>query len=170
VLGATYALTTGSFERLLVVPVFAHAFDKPLSPFAHRVTMARLAFTVVRGAEVSPVEERLGTPSRTLRTIDHLLTENPLWKLRLVIGSDVLPEAPKWLSFEEIVQKAPLFVLGRAGAPHPDAPPSSLPEVSSTDVRRLMHETAGPRVDHPELSRLVPRAVLAYADEHGLYR
>jgi nicotinate-nucleotide adenylyltransferase len=170
VLGACYALATGDFDELLVVPVFAHAFDKPLSAFEHRVALAKLAFSGLPAARVSRVEEALGTPSRTLRTVEHLSTTHPTWKLRLVVGTDVLPDAHKWLGFDDIVARAPLFVLGRAGATCEGAPPSLLPEVSSTEVRRRLHEVPGPRVDDPELSRLVPREVLRYADEHGLYR
>jgi nicotinic acid mononucleotide adenylyltransferase len=81
-----------------------------------------------------------------------------------------LPDSHRWLGFDDIVARAPLFVLGRAGAPSEGAPPSLLPEVSSTAVRKRLQEVTGPRVDDRELSRLVPRAVLQYADEHGLYR
>jgi hypothetical protein len=33
-----------------------------------------------------------------------------------------------------------------------------------------MQAITGPRVDDPDLSLLLPRAVLQYADEHSLYR
>jgi nicotinate-nucleotide adenylyltransferase len=169
VLGAAYALATGGFDRILVVPVFAHAFEKTLAPFKHRVEMTRRAFHGLRTVEVSTVEEGLGVPSRTLRTVDLLLSSNPGWRLRLIVGTDVLAEAPKWHAFDEIVKKAPLFVLGRAGVA-PEGPPSVLPEVSSTEVRDRLRAVAGFRIDDPTLSRLVPRAVLEYADVHGLYR
>jgi nicotinate-nucleotide adenylyltransferase len=170
VLGACYALATGDFDELLVVPVFSHAFDKPLTAFEHRVALAKLAFAGLSSARISTVEEALGTPSRTLRTLEHLVTTYPTWKFRLVVGTDVLPDAHKWLGFDDIVARAPLFVLGREGAPFEGIAPSLLPEVSSTAVRKRLHEVNGPRVEDPELSRLVPRAVLQYADEHGLYR
>jgi nicotinate-nucleotide adenylyltransferase len=170
VLGACYALATGELDELLVVPVFAHAFGKPLTAFEHRVALAELAFSGLARARVSTVEATLGAPSRTLRTLEHLSAQHPEWKLRLVVGTDVLPDAQKWLAFDEIVARAPLLVLGRAGAPYEGTPPSVLPEVSSTGVRQRLHAIAGPRAGDPELSRLVPRAVLQYADEHGLYR
>lgn len=170
VLGGCYAMATGGFDELLVVPVFAHAFDKPLTAFEHRVEMTKLAFAGLLGARVSSVEETLGAPSRTLRTIEHLQQSHPEWALRLVVGTDVLPDAHKWFGFDAIVERAPLFVLGRAGAPYPGMPPALLPEVSSTEVRARLRAVGGSRVDDPELSRLVPRAVIEYADERGLYR
>ena len=43
VMAAAYALSAGAFDRLLVVPVFAHAFDKRLESFEHRVKLCELA-------------------------------------------------------------------------------------------------------------------------------
>jgi nicotinate-nucleotide adenylyltransferase len=170
VLAVAYAAATGGFDRVLVVPVFAHAFDKALSPFEHRVEMARLAMSDLRSAEVTSVERELGAPSRTLGTVTHLLREHPDWRLRVVVGADVLADTDQWLGFEELTRLAPLFVLGRAGVERRDAPPPLLPAVSSTEVRRLLRGTPGDRSASAELGRLVPRSVLRYLDLHGLHR
>jgi nicotinate-nucleotide adenylyltransferase len=170
VLAVAYAVATGGFDRVLVVPVFAHAFEKALSPFDHRVQMARLAMSDLRSAEVTTVERDLGAPSRTLRTVTHLAREHPDWRLRILVGADVLADRDKWLGFDELTQIAPLFLLGRAGVESPGAPPALLPAVSSTEVRRLLRTTPGDRSASPELGRLVPRAVLRYLDQHGLHR
>jgi nicotinate-nucleotide adenylyltransferase len=170
VLAAAYALATGGFDRVLVVPVFSHAFDKPLAPFDHRVEMTRLAFAPLRHVEVSTVEAQLGAPSRTIRTLERLRAEHPEYRLRLMVGADVLADAPKWLAFDEVIRKAPLFVLGRAGVDAPGAPPPVLPQVSSTSVRELLVHRSARATDDPELARSVPRDVLAYVDAHGLYR
>jgi nicotinate-nucleotide adenylyltransferase len=170
VLAAEYVLSTGEFDQVLVVPVFAHAFAKELAPFAHRVAMTRLAMGDLGRAQVSAVEEDLGTPSRTLRTLERLHALHPEWICRLVVGADVLAEKANWLGFDEIVRQAPLFVLGRVGVAHPDAPAPLLPDVSSTEVRTRLSERTGEASLDPELERLVPRRVLRYIDDHGLYR
>ena len=54
--------------------------------------------------------------------------------LRLVIGADIVAEAPRWFAFDEIVRIAPPIVLGRAGVTAPGAGPALLPEVSSTNT------------------------------------
>jgi hypothetical protein len=41
--------------------------------------------------------------------------------------------------------------------------------VSSTTVRDLLSATRDDRRGNPELTRLVPRRVLDYIEEHGLY-
>lgn len=170
VLTAVYALSTGGFDRVLVVPVFAHAFDKPLAPFEHRLEMTRLALGWLPGVEVSDVERLLGAPSRTLHTVERLLADDPRLRLRLVVGADVLLERDQWLGWDRLAALAPPFVLGRAGVEHPEAPPPLLPDVSSTRVRDLLRRCTAPRAGDAELERLLPRSVLRYVDEHGLYR
>jgi nicotinate-nucleotide adenylyltransferase len=169
VLAAAYVLSAGDFEKLIVVPVFDHAFDKQLAPFDDRVRMTELAMAVVGAVEVSRIEESLGSPSRTLFTLRALSQRHPTWRFRLVVGSDVLYEAQKWHAFEKIQELAPLFVLGRVGSPHPEAPEAILPAVSSTHVRELIARPDD-ALGRAELERLVPRAVLRYIEEHSLYR
>jgi nicotinate-nucleotide adenylyltransferase len=166
VLAVSYVLAFGDVDRVLVVPVFDHAFDKDLADFEHRVTMAELGLGWLPGASVSRIEQTLPTPSRTLATLEALRRESPGQSWRLVVGSDVLFEKHAWHRFDEIERLAPLLVLGRAGHEHPDAPAPLLPEVSSTTVRSLLRSDAR----DPRLDALVPRKVLAYVREHGLYR
>ena len=47
VLLATWALSAGGIDRLIVVPTFAHVFGKKSAPFEDRVTMARAAFSIL---------------------------------------------------------------------------------------------------------------------------
>jgi len=169
VLAAVYALKIGGFERVVVVPVFDHAFHKQLTPFQHRTRMCELAFAGIEGVEVSPVERDLATPSLTLRTLEHLGALHPEWSMRLLVGSDVLRETAKWHAFERISQLAPSYVLARPGYQHPDSHAALLPDVSSTRVREALATPSDP--EHEALlATSVPRAVLAYIVEHGLYR
>lgn len=153
-------------DRVLVVPAFKHPFAKPLAPFDDRVQMCELAMAWMPHVDVSRVEEELGGESRTLRTLEHLARTHSSWRLRLVIGSDILAEAPRWAGFEAIAKLAPPIVLGRAGR---DAGGAAgvrplLPDVSSTQVRASIAKGAWDEVD-----RLVPRSVLAYVRARGLY-
>lgn len=168
VLAAAYLRSVGELERVLVVPVYSHAFDKQLVAYEHRVVMCELALGWLPGVEISRIEERLETPSLTLRTLQALAQEHPDWRLRLVVGSDVLFETHKWHAWDAIERLAPPFVIGRVGAPHPDAPPPVLPDVSSTRIRELCARDDAEAAR--ELSVYVPPAVTRYVREHGLYR
>ena len=162
-LACAVVLATESVDQLIVVPTYRHPFAKALAPYDDRVAMCRLAMGWLPRVEVSRIEEALGGESRTLRTLKHLAAEHPEWRLRIVIGADVLAEAPRWVGFEAIEKLAPRIVLGRAGFDLPGASPV-LPEVSSTQVRAAIE-----RGDWDSIASLVPRAVLEYARAHELY-
>ncbi len=164
-LAVTVVLATHDIERVVVVPAYKHPFAKALAPYEDRVRMCELATGFLPRVEVSRVEEELGGESRTLRTLDHLHRQHPDWKLRLLVGADILVESPKWHGWDAIVQLAPPIVLGRAGVVYPGAPAPVLPDVSSTRIRALV--ASG---DERSLEELVPRDVLRHMRERGLYR
>jgi nicotinate-nucleotide adenylyltransferase len=168
VLAAVYALSVG-FERVLVVPVFEHAFDKPLTSFVERVQLCELAMTWLPEVEVSRIEERLPVPSLTLRTIETIKAEHPEWQLRLLVGADALVDSVKWHRFQEIARLAPPFVLGRVGVVHAAAPPPVLPGISSTRVRSLLARRHVDAAARAELELAVPKRVLEWIEAHGLY-
>jgi nicotinate-nucleotide adenylyltransferase len=170
VLAVAYTLATQPIDEVLVIPVYAHAFEKDLSSFADRVEMARLAFADIARARVSTVESTLGTPSLTVATLEHLTREHPEWELHLLVGSDVLLESSKWTNWDKIEHLAKLIVLGRVGAGHPNAPKPLLPDVSSTRIRDLLRVRRSDGSASEELTRYVPKSVLDYANERGLYQ
>jgi nicotinate-nucleotide adenylyltransferase len=164
VLAVTYALAVHPVDEVLVAPVYLHPFSKELAPFEDRAAMCRLAMGWIPGVTVTEIERELGGESRTLRTLENLAAAHPDWRLRLLVGADVLADAPKWHRFDRIAALAPPLVLGRVGAASEGAPEPMLPRVSSTEVRAAIG--AG---DVGAVRHLVPRRVLAYATEHGLY-
>lgn len=169
VLAAVYALKVGGFEQVLVVPVYEHAFRKPLNSFEHRVHLCELAFGGISGVEVSTIERQLATPSLTLRTLEALALAHPDWSMRLLFGSDVLGETAKWHAFDRVAALAPPYVVARPGYEHPDVQAALLPDISSTRVRDALMHPAEPR-NRALLDSVLPRAAAAYIEEHGLYR
>lgn len=162
VLAVSYAFSIGAFDRVIVVPVFKHAFNKQLTPFRRRLEMCELAFSMLP-VDVSKIESRLEQPSYTIHTVEKIISENSGHTWSLMVGSDVLHEKEKWYQFDRLIKLAPLFVIGRSGFPHPDAPPAILPEVSSTRVRSLLRNKMV-----EEAKRLVPANVLDYIEEREI--
>lgn len=164
---AAYARGRG-FDRVLVVPVGAHAFGKPLAPFAHRLAMARLGFETIVGAEVSPIERELAAPTYTLNTLRALTERHPTWTFELLVGSDVVAEVERWHQFDQLRALAPLFVVERwqSGAPEQGF---LLPQVSSTEVRHCLERRLADQGARNALRLQVPSAVLSYIDRHRLY-
>jgi len=163
VLAVAYVLSVAPVDRVLVVPCFDHPFGKALAPFVHRRAMCELAWRDLARVEVSSIEQEMGATSRTLYTLRALAAQHPNWSLRLVVGADILDERDKWFGWDEIVRLAPPIVLGRMGHSHAEAPMPVVPEVASRDVRAMLARGE-------DVSPMVPRAVLAYTREHGLYR
>lgn len=161
---ATYALSVGAVERVLVAPTYQHAFGKPLTAFEQRLVLCERAFAPLCAVEVLPIERELGGVSRTLRLVEELTRRFPAHQLRLLVGADILLEASRWHRFDEITRLAPLLVAGRGGYQHAEIPHAvQLPEISSTRIRAAL--AAG-----EDVTGWIPRAVQTYIDEHALYR
>jgi len=165
---ALYVLETQAVDELWFVPAFVHAFDKPLAPFDDRLAMCERAVAALGPrAKVSAIEREVGGKSRTLITVRRLQAEQPDLRLSLVIGADLVGEIDGWYGAEELRQLVSLIVVGRQGAdPGAASPlavaPLAMPEISSTRIRNAL--AAGESIEG-----LVPRAVLTYIYERGLY-
>jgi nicotinate-nucleotide adenylyltransferase len=168
VLAVAYSLAAHPVDEVLVVPCFVHPFAKELAPFADRFAMCQLAMGWMPGVTISRVEADLGGESRTLRTLEVLAERHPDWSMRLLVGSDILHDAPKWHGFSRVCALAPLLVLGRRGVDRDDAPEPLLPEVSSTEIRELLARP--PAETEVRLAEIVPSAVRTYIHEQGLFR
>lgn len=171
-LAALVVLETEPVSALWMVPTWRHAFGKSLAPFDDRLAMCQLAARALGPrVQVSDIERELGQaaagagaaprPSRTFDTLEALRARHPDLGFRLVVGQDILAERDAWHRWDDVCRLAPLIVLGRAGTP--DAGPLALPDISSTEVRARVArgESALP---------LVPRTVMDYIAQRGLYR
>jgi nicotinate-nucleotide adenylyltransferase len=157
-----YVLETQDVDAIWMIPTYRHAFAKELIDFAHRCRMCELTAAALGGrVEVSRIEGELARPvSRTLDTLEVLRDRHPDARFRLVIGADILHESHKWYGWDRIVALAPPIAVGRAGL---EGPGLGMPPVSSTEIRERL--ARGEPVDD-----LVPRAVVRYIAEQGLYR
>jgi nicotinate-nucleotide adenylyltransferase len=158
-LAVVYALSVAPIDEVLVVPVFRHPFSKELAPFEDRLAMCEAAMGWIPHTTIATVERELGGESLTLRTLKHIAEQNPTFRLRLLVGADVLADLPKWHRFDKIAEIAPPIVLGRAGIATDAAPQPVLPRVSSTEVREALA-----RGDIESVRPLLPSQVLAYIE------
>jgi nicotinate-nucleotide adenylyltransferase len=162
---ALYVLETSRVDQLWWVPTFKHAFDKPLASFENRLRMCELAAKGLgTRARVTEIERTIGGPSRTINTVRRLKELHPKVTFSVVIGSDITRELHAWHGIDELQKIVEFIVIGRraaVGAAEHSA--VTMPEVSSTEVRKLLR--AGQSAEG-----LVPRSVLDYIYRHGLYR
>jgi nicotinate-nucleotide adenylyltransferase len=165
VMAAYWVLATQGVSEVWLLPSYVHPFGKALAPFEDRVRMCEIAASLVRGVHVCTAEADLaGDPlvGRTARTLEHLVARHPDRRFALVVGADILRETDKWYRFERVRELARLVVVGRAGHEGPAGAPA-LPAISSTLIRERLARGE-------DVGGLVPRKVLDYVRERGLYR
>jgi len=165
-LAAAYVIATEPVDELWFVPVFGHPLGKPIhAPFEVRAQLTELAVKDLGlpRVRVSRVEAELGGEGRTVDLLEHLHRVHPDKTWALVLGSDLAAERPQWKRFERIEQLARIVPLERAGFPVPGGAGPVLPEVSSTQVRKLLASGG-------DASHLVPRSVLRAIQAAGTYR
>ncbi len=168
----------------------------PQASARDRLAMLELAVAEFPGLVVDPRELARDGKSYTVLTLSELRTEAPERPLWLLVGADAFLGLPTWHRWHELFTLAHLVVVPRPGVALVDALPPALvlewnarvtqdpavlfsspagaiyeayvpPQpISATAIRVALAQ--GP-AGHQEVAQLMPRAVLAYIDQHGLY-
>lgn len=173
----------GALDEVWFVPAPRppHKLDRGVTPFGQRVEMLALAIAGNPAFRIDEIEKERTGPSYTADTLDEFARRQPDLELHLLIGSDCLPDLPRWYQPERILERATLLVVARPGWPMlteeqfrsslgfgPEAPlrmkvvQVPLIDLSSTDLRRRTAEGRS-------LRYLIPRAVECYIRDKRLY-
>jgi nicotinate-nucleotide adenylyltransferase len=172
-------------ERVVFLPTARNPM-KPRGPRAaneDRAAMLRLALQDEPALFVSPLElERAGT-SYTVETLREIRAQvDPSAELCFVMGSDCLPDFPRWFRVRELFELARICVVEREGFAKADLD-TLVPVLGAELVERLRRDfverspipsssTASreaAKAGRPEDGDL-PEAVARYVRERGLYR
>jgi nicotinate-nucleotide adenylyltransferase len=155
-------------RRILFVPAAnpPHKNGTGMAAWEDRVRMVELACAGEPEFEVSPIE-RDANPSYSILTIERLIAEGE-GPLAFLIGADAFAEIRTWHRWRDVIALVEFIVVTRPGFDY-DAPEGALVHelgglelpVSSSEVRDQIARGAA---DVP-----VPRAVLEYIRERGLY-
>jgi len=166
-------------ERVILVPAAnpPHKPDRPVTPPADRLAMARLAVVDNPAFEVSSVEVDRGGSSFTVDTLAQLAVDGirDPW---FILSAEALAGFPAWREPERILSLCRLAVVPRGGSQALDGAwvaarfpgfedrvrflPGPLLPISGSVVRR--RAAAGRSVRY-----LVPDAVARYIARHALY-
>jgi len=176
---ARAALDQLGLDRVALVPVAAPP-HKPLpdDPGPEvRLELCRRAAAGDERLEVCDIEVRRGGPSYTVATLEEIHARRPEDELTFIAGGDMAASLPEWREPERVLELARFAVAEREGAERKEIERRTaglsgrerivffdMPrlDVSSSEVRTRV--AAGRSIDE-----LVPPAVAAYIDEHGLY-
>lgn len=159
---------------LLPNPSPPHKQGEPLTGYAHRKEMLRLALAGFPDLEMADFEEQSVGPAYTTDTVRRIIATLPAGprELWLIIGADSLIELPLWKDPEALFRDTEVAVLPRPGFDLEQVDPdyrrrvrilnTPFIHISATEIRSRLR--AGANVDG-----LLPLPVLHYIHEHGLY-
>jgi nicotinate-nucleotide adenylyltransferase len=143
----------------------------------HRLELCRVAVAGDDRFVVSDLEVTRDGPSYTVDTLEQLKSLAPDTELFFIVGGDVAAGLPEWREPERVLSLATLAVARRRGTPQASVTEAlhrlqggersqffRMPRIgfSSTMVRDRV------RAGQP-IKYIVPDAVAAYINEHGLY-
>jgi len=159
-------------DRLFLIPA-AQSPLKPGSqpaPAADRLRMLRLSLAGRPEFEIDGQEIARGGVSYTIDTMRDYVLRYPDAKFYYLIGSDLIPQLPKWREADELAKLLEVAIIPRPGEPVGDLPPpfrgralKGFPlGVSSSNVRARVK--AGLPIDW-----LVPPAVAEVIRNNRLY-
>ncbi|MEQ9764148.1 nicotinate-nucleotide adenylyltransferase [Streptococcus sp. ZJ151] len=157
-------------DQVYLMPEFEppHVDHKETIDEKHRLKMLELAIQDVQGLAIETIElERKGI-SYTYETMALLIEKNPDVDYYFIIGADMVDYLPKWHKIDELVQMVQFVGVQRpkykAGTSYPviwvDVP---LMDISSSMIRDYIKKDRQPNY-------LLPKPVLDYIEEEGLYR
>ncbi len=167
VMVAHWALMTGNYDKLYIVPTFKHNFGKELLGFEYRYQMTKAAFEHLNGfVEVSPVEQQIGN-SVTANTVEYLtetlgrLGYEP--KFTILVGTDVADQIDKWTGIERLRALADFSIIDRS---------IYAQGISSTKIRKSLVGANGySPMSHGNqyLRQTLPQKVLSMIANNGWY-
>jgi len=157
-------------DRVLLVPADnpPHKTGVTHAPYEHRLRMAELACRGVEHLEVSRLEEgtRWSYSIDTIEKVRARMAEGD--ELFFVIGADAFADIRTWRRWRDVARAVCFLVVSRPGGTYEVPPEVRLKRldrlelaVSSSEIRAEL--AAGGRPAE------VPRAVMDYILEHGLY-
>jgi nicotinate-nucleotide adenylyltransferase len=178
---AQQACTRLCLDRVVFVPAGQppHKLDQALTDAKHRIEMVRLALAGQPRFSISRIDVDRPGPCYSVDTVRLLQEEwGPEARIYFLVGADSLADLPTWHQPRRLLELCQVVAVARPGYEvdlvalerrFPGAPPVVMLEhvppidVSATEIRRLVAEGRS-------IEGLVPPAVAAYIEAHGLYR
>jgi nicotinate-nucleotide adenylyltransferase len=159
VLAACWAQVAGRLDRVWVLPVHRHPYQKPLSPWEQRWALCQAAFGPLPFVELRD-DERRNPSGYTFDLVEHLRAEHPANEWLLVGGTDTARDLRQWHRGEELARLIEVIAVPRRGF---DEHPAALPQISSTEVRARLARGEG-------VDQLLPSPVAAMIAAKRWYR
>lgn len=169
-----------ALTQMLFVPAAdpPHKRGQAKTPAAARLGMLRCALQQEPGYCLSMLDMDRPGPHFAVDTLRLLREEHPDAPVWFVMGADSLRDLPDWHNPQQLIALCRLAVVPRPGFPvrpdmHENRIPGLVRRVDMIDSPLFPHasrDIAARLRAGDDLGGLVPRPVLHYIAEHGLYR
>jgi len=106
-------------DKIWMMPVYKHNFDKKLTDSYKRLDMCRIATLDKYNIEVSDYEIRNKIVGGTLCLFNRLWDSYPNMKFKFIIGQDNADRFDKWKNYNTLISKLEFIVFSRSGCSYP---------------------------------------------------
>lgn len=109
-------MAQAGLDKVIIMPdrIPPHKEAPDLASPEDRLNMCRLAFSDIKGAEISDWELKQEGKSYSVITLRHLKAQYPEDKLFFIMGSDMLLSFETWYNYREILTLAALVCVARS--------------------------------------------------------
>lgn len=177
---ATTAKEVLACDKILWIPTGVPPHKEKNADDTTRVAMLELAITGLSGHEIDTCEVHRQGYTRTVDTLHDLRARYPQDRLIFLIGGDTVLQLSTWKDFASVTQlcefgvalrpsvsedaiRSELLCLSQVYSLSYHLLPMDLSPISSTEIRRRVHEGA-------DISGLVPKQVYDYIQTNRLYQ
>ena len=165
---ASAALRALHLEKILWLPTGTPPYrPAPVASAAHRLAMLKLAIANEPRYAIDEREQQPGASGFTFDSISSLKTEHPKDEFVLVMGADQYEKRETWHRWPDLVKLCRIAVIERPDSEKPGEDILHIPmaplAISASDIRARIGR-------NQDVSAMLPPPVLAYIEEHGLYR
>lgn len=163
-----------NLDEVLFCPAYCSPFkssDPPIAAPMHRLEMVRLGIEGIPQFKTTSIEIDREGPSFTIDTLRLLKSDGV--QLRLLLSEEAASRFDLWKEANELMRLAPPLIGERRSSPPSPSianeglrrgiTPTKILEISSTDIRERLRQKL-------YCGHLVPHRVLAYIDQHRLYK
>lgn len=147
-------------DRIWLMPVYKHNFNKNLTDAHTRLDMCRIATKEEEGIEVSDYEVRNKMAGGTLCLLNNLWDSYPNTKFKFIIGQDNANRFHEWKNYNTLISELDFIVFSRDGvppqendwymrSPHTFVNTQLTEQISSTSIRNAIKNKKEPNGLHP---------------------
>lgn len=177
--------TSKQFDEVWIMPAFKHMYGKEMTDFLHRLEMCKLAAKEDKRIKIFDYEIKNELAGETFYFVKKLKEEKELnekYNFSIIIGLDNALTFDKWVNYELLERLIRFVVIPRKGYDIVDHnawffkdphiflnQENTIMEVSSTQVRQILHDKMLTENTERELLTTICPDVYKYITENNLY-